>query len=137
VHVAEFWRYPVKSLAVSGSTAWRCGPTGSSGSGWSRCTARAGAWPPRGSARVCSGIGAPRAMTTYESDTRAQDLDVLRRTARAFGGTMALDCAVVAGGPVRVGDPVTLLWKGRGRGSLASARPERRLPPPSPPLLGE
>jgi hypothetical protein len=28
---------------------------------------------------------------------------------REFGGTMALDCAVIAGGPVAVGDPVVLL----------------------------
>jgi uncharacterized protein YcbX len=48
-------------------------------------------------------------MTTYDPDTQAQDPGVLRRIVREFGGTMALDCAVVAGGPVRVGDPVVLL----------------------------
>jgi MOSC domain-containing protein len=48
-------------------------------------------------------------MTTYDPDTQAQDPSVLRRIIREFGGTMALDCAVVAGGPVRVGDPVVLL----------------------------
>ena len=48
-------------------------------------------------------------MTTYDPDTQAQDVGVLRRIVREFGGTMALDCAVVAGGRVRVGDLVVLL----------------------------
>jgi uncharacterized protein YcbX len=48
-------------------------------------------------------------MTTYDPDTQVQDPSVLRRIVREFGGTMALDCAVVTGGPVRVGDPVLLV----------------------------
>lgn len=48
-------------------------------------------------------------MTTYDPDTQVQDPGVLRRIVREFGGTMALDCAVLAAGPVRLGDPVTLL----------------------------
>lgn len=48
-------------------------------------------------------------MTTYDPDTQAQDPGVLRRIVREFGGTMALDCAVVTPGPIRVGDPVALL----------------------------
>ena len=48
-------------------------------------------------------------MTTYDPDTQAQDPGVLRRIVREFGGTMALDCAVEAEGPVCVGDPVVLL----------------------------
>jgi uncharacterized protein YcbX len=48
-------------------------------------------------------------MTTYDPDTQAQDPGVLRRIVREFGGSMALDCAVLSGGPVRVGDPVELL----------------------------
>ena len=48
-------------------------------------------------------------MTTYDPDTQVQDPGVLRRIVREFGGTMALDCAVLAGGPVRLGDPVMLL----------------------------
>src|SRR5262245_2864018 len=54
----------------------------------------------------------PRArcvMTTYDPDTQAQDPGVLRRIVREFGGTMALDCAVVTPGPIRVGDSVGLL----------------------------
>lgn len=48
-------------------------------------------------------------MTTYDPDTQAQDLSVLRRIASVFGGQMALDCAVVSGGRIAVGDPVELL----------------------------
>jgi len=48
-------------------------------------------------------------MTTYDPDTLEQDLSVLRRIAAEFGGQMALDCAVVSGGRIAVGDPVELL----------------------------
>jgi MOSC domain-containing protein len=48
-------------------------------------------------------------MTTYDPDTQVQDPGVLRRIVREFGGTMALDCAVLAGGTVRLDDQVTLL----------------------------
>jgi len=47
-------------------------------------------------------------MTTWNPDTGEQDLDILRRIRRQFGGTMALDAWVVAGGRVTVGDPVEL-----------------------------
>jgi hypothetical protein len=48
-------------------------------------------------------------MTTYDPDTLEQDLSVLRRIASEFEGQMALDCAVVTGGRIAVGDPVELL----------------------------
>jgi MOSC domain-containing protein len=48
-------------------------------------------------------------MTTFDPDTQEQDLSVLRRIASDFGGKMALDCSVVTGGVVRVGDPVELI----------------------------
>jgi len=48
-------------------------------------------------------------MTTYDPDTQEQDLSVLRRIASEFGGQMALDCAVLRGGRIAVGDPVDLL----------------------------
>ena len=48
-------------------------------------------------------------MTTYDPDTQVQDLTVLRRIVREFDGVMALDCAVIQGGRVAVGDPVALL----------------------------
>src|SRR6266511_4982135 len=48
-------------------------------------------------------------MTTFDPDTQEQDLSVLRRIVSDFGGRMALDCAVVTGGRIRVGDPVELM----------------------------
>jgi uncharacterized protein YcbX len=48
-------------------------------------------------------------MTTYDPDTAVQDLSVLRRIVHQFDGTMALNCAVLRPGKVRVGDPVELL----------------------------
>ena len=48
-------------------------------------------------------------MTTFDPDTLAQDLGVLRRIVQEFGGRMALDTAVIAAGRVKVGDPVDLL----------------------------
>ena len=48
-------------------------------------------------------------MTTYDPDTQAQDLRVLKRIVTDFGGRMALDCYVVLGGRLAVGDPVELL----------------------------
>ncbi len=48
-------------------------------------------------------------MTTYDPDTQAQDLSVLRRINTEFGGRMALDCAVIQPGKLAIGDPVTLV----------------------------
>lgn len=48
-------------------------------------------------------------MTTYDPDTQVQDLNVLRRIAQEFDGTMALDTAVISGGEIEVGAPVTLI----------------------------
>lgn len=48
-------------------------------------------------------------MTTFDPDTQEQDLSVLRRIASGFGGKMALDCGVLTGGRIKVGDPVELL----------------------------
>jgi MOSC domain-containing protein len=48
-------------------------------------------------------------MTTFDPDTQAQDPEVLRRIVRELEGTLALDCSVVQGGRVRVGDPVSLV----------------------------
>jgi uncharacterized protein len=47
-------------------------------------------------------------MTTYDPDTQVQDLSVLRRIVDEFGGRVALDCAVLEGGRVAVGDEVIL-----------------------------
>jgi len=48
-------------------------------------------------------------MTTYDPDTQAQDLGVLRRIVQEFDGVLGLNCAVLRGGAVSEGDAVELL----------------------------
>jgi uncharacterized protein YcbX len=48
-------------------------------------------------------------MTTYDPDTLEQDRNVLRRIVQELDGTMALDCSVMQGGVLRVGDSVTIV----------------------------
>lgn len=48
-------------------------------------------------------------MTTFDPDTQVQDVGVLRRIVEEFDGRMALDCAVLEAGTIRVGDDVALL----------------------------
>ena len=45
-------------------------------------------------------------MTTYDPDTQVQDHKVLRHIVKQFGGTLALDTAVIRGGRIAVGDRV-------------------------------
>jgi MOSC domain-containing protein len=45
-------------------------------------------------------------MTTFHPDTLVQDVKVLRRIAREFDGSMALNCSVITPGTVGVGDRV-------------------------------
>ena len=47
-------------------------------------------------------------ITTFDPDSLAPDHQVLRDIAQRFGGKLALDCAVVQGGTVRVGQAVEL-----------------------------
>lgn len=47
-------------------------------------------------------------MTTFDPDTQAQDANVLRDINARFGGTLALNAEVAAGGLVAVGDAVVL-----------------------------
>jgi uncharacterized protein len=47
-------------------------------------------------------------MTTFDPDTQVQELSVLRRIVDEFEGSLALDCSVVRGGRIRVGDEVRL-----------------------------
>ena len=49
-------------------------------------------------------------MTTWDPDTQVQDINVLKRIVRKLDGTMALDCAVVSGGKVQIGDKVELIF---------------------------
>jgi len=48
-------------------------------------------------------------MTTFDPDTLEQDVDVLQKIRREFGGTLALNARVVTPGTLAVGDPVELL----------------------------
>lgn len=48
-------------------------------------------------------------MTTFHPDTQVQDVGVLRDVARRFGGTFGLNAAILAGGIIGEGDPVSLL----------------------------
>lgn len=48
-------------------------------------------------------------VTTFDPDTGAQNLDVLRRINRQFEGRVALDCWVARPGKIHVGDPVEVV----------------------------
>ena len=58
MHVAELWRYPVKSLAGERLEHAEIRQDGVVGDRLVRCTTRAGTWSPRGSTRICSAIAA-------------------------------------------------------------------------------
>ena len=47
-------------------------------------------------------------MTTFDPDTLKQDHQVLTDIVRRFEGTLALNCFVIRGGDIRVGDTVEL-----------------------------
>jgi uncharacterized protein YcbX len=48
-------------------------------------------------------------MTTFDPDTQVQDVEVLRKIRRDFGGRLALNARVLQSGVLSVGDPVELL----------------------------
>lgn len=48
-------------------------------------------------------------MTTFHPDSLEQDVEVLRRIRRQFGGELALNCWVVEPGTIAVGDRVELI----------------------------
>ena len=47
-------------------------------------------------------------MTTFDPDTLKQDRQVLTDIVRRFEGALALNCYVIQGGAIRVGDSVEL-----------------------------
>ncbi|HEX5386538.1 MAG TPA: MOSC N-terminal beta barrel domain-containing protein [Gemmatimonadales bacterium] len=47
-------------------------------------------------------------MTTFDPDTLVQNTEVLERIRREFEGRLALNCFVIRGGTIAVGDEVTL-----------------------------
>ena len=51
-------------------------------------------------------------MTTFDPDTIAHDPEVLRDIVRRFGGKLALNCDVVTGGEIRVGQEVNVIRAG-------------------------
>jgi hypothetical protein len=60
-------------------------------------------------------------MTTYDPDTLEQDPSVLNRVVREMEGRLGLDCYVIQGGRLAVGDRVVVLAGERARGeTLAS-----------------
>jgi len=48
-------------------------------------------------------------MTTFDPDSLKQDRQVLTGIVQKFGGTLALNCYVIRGGEIRVGDLVELV----------------------------
>jgi uncharacterized protein YcbX len=48
-------------------------------------------------------------MTTFDPDTAAQDVEVLKKIHRELDGRLALDCEVLEPGPLAEGDPVALV----------------------------
>jgi uncharacterized protein len=60
-------------------------------------------------------------MTSFDPDTLVQDKLITRDIFRRFEGKLALDCFVIAGGDIAVGDEVTLV---RGRGCAGSMTSE-------------
>jgi uncharacterized protein YcbX len=57
-------------------------------------------------------------MTSYDPDTLAQDKEITRGIYARFGGKLALDCFVIQGGELAVGDEVRLV---RGRACARGA----------------
>lgn len=72
------------------------------------------AWPGQGIriGEVFIGVHSlrPRCIiTTFDPDTVEQNLDVLRTIRHRFAGSMALNCWVVHGGRIRVGDRIEMV----------------------------
>jgi uncharacterized protein YcbX len=57
-------------------------------------------------------------MTSYDPDTQVQDKEITRGIYRRFEGKLALNCFVIEGGEIAVGDDVQLM---RGRACAESA----------------
>jgi uncharacterized protein YcbX len=57
-------------------------------------------------------------MTSYDPDTLVQDKEITRGIYRRFNGKLALNCFVIEGGEIAVGDEVQLV---RGRACTESA----------------
>src|SRR5262249_1215759 len=108
------------AIAACGHEHWRLRPScvigGVRGSGerdWPGCCLRIG--------QVLIGVQDLRLrciMTSYDPDTLIQDKNITRDIYRRFGGKLALNCFVIEGGEITVGDEVQLV---RSRACAASA----------------
>ncbi len=54
-------------------------------------------------------------MTTYDPDTQAQNPRILKEIVQKFGGELALNCFVIGGDDLKVGDTVELVANGEPR----------------------
>jgi uncharacterized protein YcbX len=82
---------------------------------WPGCALRIG--------KVLIGIQALRQrciMTSFDPDTLVQDRNITRSIFQRFGGDLALDCFVIEGGDVALGDAVELLRGAAGEGLTSS-----------------
>ena len=59
-------------------------------------------------------------MTSFDPDTLVQDRNITRSIFQRFGGDLALDCFVIEGGDVALGDAVELLRRAAGEGPASS-----------------
>jgi hypothetical protein len=59
-------------------------------------------------------------MTSFDPDTLVQDRNITRSIFQRFGGNLALDCFVIEGGDVALGDAVELLRRAAGEGPASS-----------------
>lgn len=50
-------------------------------------------------------------MTTFHPDTLAHDPNILRDIVKRFGGKLALNCDIVQGGTLRLGQPVEVILR--------------------------
>jgi uncharacterized protein YcbX len=65
-------------------------------------------------------------MTTVDPDSLEQDPRVLRDIVDRFGGRLALNCAVLRGGTIRVGQPVELVEVAAASKLIRDGRPRDR-----------
>ena len=140
MEIAEIWRYPVKTMGGEPLARARIGPLGIEGDRvvhvedarlrpnlviggvdgmaereWPGCALRIG--------KVLIGVRNLRQrciMTSFDPDTQVQDRNITRGIYQRFGGDLALDCHVITGGDVAVGDAVELLRGAAGDGLTSS-----------------
>ena len=76
-------------------------------------------------------------MTTFDPDTLQDDPQVLRSVMRKFAGKLALNCYVIPGGEIHVGDDVELLRLGHRDDGKENVVTNPVMRPPLPPFTFE